>query len=632
MLHQIVSSRSECCPLVVEDFVHESTAVIQSFVKSLYTGRVEVTSDNVESLKSLYRSAKLEKFVDAIDNFMIYNNITKCIPAFETGKNSVEVQENYAAHSRDGTISLNSFNALHSVHSKIGLVEGEFQLNQMINSAVDMVSINSEIDRGNSEKIHKSDSHASDRSNVDDSTQDQDIESSSHQLLKPTQCFKILRSSNVSSLSDDDDGKPQGNFDFNTKMTFFDLDATQNYTCQKQGNDSQPDQGNCRVVENQESQRSEIKHITSTLTAVKKEDSDHNSVFHDKNAVLFEAESCEEVKQAPVGKMATERKRKRNDEIQEKLKIPCKKGSATKPRRKQADIKRPWKVRKTSNIPDHMVFSTGSSGGCWPKKSGDKNMPSVILGNVESFDMNREVKVEVTRQAPDDVGKMDDTQHVLREEKSAETCEMSLKDGSISEMERCELMDKSVPETETCESKGKSVPETCETSLNDRSIAKTETCESKDKSVAETETETKDKSIAETFKTTLKDKSSTAKKARTKTQNSTKRARKDKCAGSKSSRKDKFTSVNKKEKKLTATDTLGNGMISEVNKTSAEDSTYSENPLLHEIYLRSNRLSPVWLKHKHYARICGYCDKQEADCQCTPAVGGQKHKCLFCPR
>ena len=624
MLHQMVRSRSECCPLVVEDFIHESTAVVQSFVKSLYTGRVEVTSDNVESLKSLYLSAKLDKFVDAIDNFMIYNNITKCIPAFETGKNFVEVQENHAAHfrdGRDGTISLNSFNALHSVHSTMGLVEREFQLNQAINSAVDMVSFNSEMDRGNSEKSYKCDSLASVSSNVDDNTQDQDTESSSHQLLKPTQCFKILRSSNVSSLSDDEDGRQQGNFKMHAGMTFFDLnlEGSPNCKCEQQGYDIHPDQGNCKIVENQ-SQIPEIKHITSALTAVKKEDSDHNSVFHDKNALLFEAKSLKEAKQA-VGKTGSTRKRKRNDEYQEKLKIPCKTGSATKPRRKQADLNRPRKVRKTSNMPDQEAFGTGSSGGPCLEKFGEKNMPSEIPRNVESFDMNRQVKVEVMRPAPDDhVGKMDDTLHVSREEISAETCDTSLKDGSIAETKMCELMDKSVPETETCKSKNKSVPETCETSLHDRSIAETETCE------------VKNKAVAETFRTISKDKSSAAKTVRKKTQNSTKRARKEKCGDSKSSGKDKFTSVNKRGKKLTVTDTLGNGMISEDNKTLAEDNTYSDNPLLHEIYLRSNRLSPVWLKHKHYTRICGYCDKQEADCQCTPAVGGQKHKCLFCPR
>ena len=48
---------------VIQDFDHESACVLQSMVKSLYTGQVEFTTATIEPLKCLYKRLLLDKFV-----------------------------------------------------------------------------------------------------------------------------------------------------------------------------------------------------------------------------------------------------------------------------------------------------------------------------------------------------------------------------------------------------------------------------------------------------------------------------------------------------------------------------------------------------------------------------------------
>ena len=71
VLHQILQSRAYYQFLIVDDFQHESLAVIQNIIESLYTGHVEVTADNAKMLTRLYRLLQLDKFAEVCDELIL---------------------------------------------------------------------------------------------------------------------------------------------------------------------------------------------------------------------------------------------------------------------------------------------------------------------------------------------------------------------------------------------------------------------------------------------------------------------------------------------------------------------------------------------------------------------------------
>ena len=95
---------------VISDFDNESACVIQSMVKSLYTGEIEFTTEMIEPLKSLYKSLLLHKFVAVceeaskiaftIDMNLVFNakdaNVEECMPidnSSTTGENAQNIVE-----------------------------------------------------------------------------------------------------------------------------------------------------------------------------------------------------------------------------------------------------------------------------------------------------------------------------------------------------------------------------------------------------------------------------------------------------------------------------------------------------------------------------------------------------------
>ena len=510
MLNEILWRRSHGGHLVVEDFRHESSAVIQSFVKSLYTGHipVDVTFENMETLKSLYRLAKLDKFLDVIDNFLMYNNVTKCSPV---SKISAEVQENHVAHSSGGLVAVNNEEANHAIHSAVGLgvAQTQFQENDVVRSTVGLSSINKR-KKGKRRNGNK-DLHANDRKHVEDQIQSHvDENNSSLQIVESRQCFKIARSPDICSPTTHEDGIQQGNVRVRAGMTSFDSDSSDEYSSpgnELLGNDCQPEKHEISIVASKVSETSEVK----------MERNDGDGVFLEENVLQLKAETQEE-----VGHMSTKRKSTEDIEIQETSNLNGKKESRRQPGRKNSYTNIPCKVRKTSYLPSHPKLLMESLGSHCSDTSGEKMM-SEIFENDNLFDMNREVKTEVIRQS------------CYEKEKRVETTSLSRE----VEVEACQMQN------------------------------------------------------------------------------------------------DEFTSVGRLAKvEVATTDVKENSPTSKKNETSTGDYTMelsSDNPILQAIYNKSKMLSPVWVKNKRYAKICGHCDEQETDCQCPPVPKERQHKVQVLP-
>ena len=406
MLNEILWRRSHGGHLVVEDFRHESSTVIQSFVKSLYTGHVDVTSENVESLKSLYRLTKLDKFVDVIDNFLMYNNVTKCSPV---SKISEEVQENHVAHSSGGLVAVNNEEANYAIHSAVGVEQTQFQENDVVRSTVGLRSIN-KIKKGK-RRNSNNDLHANDRKHVEDQIQSHvDENISSLQIVESKQCFKIARSPDICSSTTHEDGIQQGNVRFRAAMTSLDSDTSDEYSSPENellGNDCQPEKHEISIVASEFSDTSEVK----------RERSDGDGVFLEENVLQLKAETQEE-----VGHMSTKRKSIEDVEIQETSNLNGKKESRRQPGRKNGYTNIPCKVRRTSYLPNHPELLMESLGSHCSDTSGEKMM-SEIFENDNLFDMNREVKTEVIRQACYEIEKGVETTSLSREVE-VEVCQM----------------------------------------------------------------------------------------------------------------------------------------------------------------------------------------------------------------
>ena len=579
MLHQILWRRSRDCHLMVEDFRHESSAVIQSFVKSLYTGHIDVASENVESLKSLYRLAKLEKFVDVIDNFLTYYNITKCSPEL---KHSAEVGENHVAHSSGGLVASNTEVANHAIHSTVGISPADFCENDAINSTVGMSSINSEI--GNNKLARNA---KKDRKNIEDQLQgNYDKNNPSLQLVESMQCFKIARSPDVWSSTATEDVIQQGNVRVRAEMILLDADASDAYS--SPGNELLVN--DCQPEKHKEVSTASSK--VSNISEVKRENKDDDYVFLKENLLLLEAKTQEEVKKS-VGRMGTKRKNSKNAEIQEIFNLNDKKESTTQSRRKQGDIDIPCKLKKTSYLPDHQneLLTESVSGSC--SKISREQMTSEIVENDKLFDpMKRKVKVEVTRPAWDEIEKRVESTSLSKEEEMA--CQTSC---STSSSPACDEIEKDIETTSLTREEEEGA---CQTSLEVKPIA---------------------------VKTTKKNTLSSSKRLT---------VTKENCEGLEIMQKDEFTSVGRLAKgKVDKTDVKGNSRTLKKNETSAGDNTMelsSDNPILQAIYNKSKMLCPVWVKRKHYTKICGHCDKLETDCQCPPVPKERQHKCKSCPR
>ena len=67
MLHQLLQGGPETNFYIITNFEYENSEIVQTMVKSLYTGKIEATADNIKSLKALYQYLQLEKFVEVCD-------------------------------------------------------------------------------------------------------------------------------------------------------------------------------------------------------------------------------------------------------------------------------------------------------------------------------------------------------------------------------------------------------------------------------------------------------------------------------------------------------------------------------------------------------------------------------------